>query len=330
MIRVLVTGGNGFIGRHLVANLVAGGRQVRVLDPRSPTSFLPEVEYINGSVLDEKLVDESLREIEQVYHLAALPGLWTQCKADFHAVNYQGTQLVISAAQRRGVAKFLHCSSESILSGSPPLGEDAVGHRLPPADEMPGPYTRSKNLAEQFAIQAAADGFPLVVGTPTMPIGPHDQLTPPTAMLLHFLKGRIQPYVHFVMNLVDVHDVATGLVLALERGLCGHRYILGGENITLRNVLDRLAVISGRRNLLIPVYGSVAEKAAAILEFFADYVTHKAPSGTVEGVRIARVAKPLSIEKAQRELGYSPQPIDRALRATIEYLIWDGVRATTL
>lgn len=288
MIKVLVTGGSGFIGRHLVANLVAGGRQVRVLDLRCPANSLPEVEYIKGSVLDETVVDESLREIEHVYHLAALPGLWTRRKADFHAVNYRGTQIVISAAQRRGVARFLHCSSESILSGAPALGDIALDHRVPPADEMPGPYTRSKNLAEQFAIRAAADGFPLVVGTPTMPIGPHDQLTPPTAMLLHFLKGRIQPYVHFVMNLVDVHDVATGLVLALERGQCGHRYILGGENITLRSVLDRLAVIRGRRNLLIPVYGSVAEKAAAILEFIADYVTHKAPSGTVEGVRIAR------------------------------------------
>ena len=139
MTKVLVTGGNGFIGRHLVANLVASGRQVRVLDLRSPATFLPDVEYINGSILDEKLVDESLREIEQVYHLAALPGLWTRRKVDFHSVNFRGTQIVISAAQRRGVAKFLHCSSESILSGSSPLGDIAVGHRLPPADEMPGP-----------------------------------------------------------------------------------------------------------------------------------------------------------------------------------------------
>jgi dihydroflavonol-4-reductase len=328
MTKVLVTGGSGFIGQHLVSNLVAGGRQVRVLDLRSPACALPEVQYVIGSVLDESLVHESLREIEQVYHLAGLPGMWTRRKTDFHAVNYSGTRVVISAAQRHGVGRFLHCSSESILLRSSPLGDVAAERRLLPADDMPGPYTRSKMLAEQFALQAAASGFPLVVGTPTMPIGPHDQLTPPTAMLLHFLSGRIQLYIDFVMNLVDVRDVAAGLILAMERGQLGHRYILGSENISLKSVLNRLSAISGRRKLHIPVHGSVAEKAAAMLEFIADYVTHSPPSGTAEGVRIALRAKALSIEKAQRELGYAPQPIEPALRATIEYLIGAVGRTT--
>jgi len=322
MTKVLVTGGGGFIGQHLVSTLVERGRQVRVLDLRSPTSVVPGVEYVVGSVLDSDLVDESLRDVEQVYHLAGLPGMWMPRKNDFHAVNFRGTETVMAAARKHGVARVLHCSTESILFRSSPSGDVAAEDTLLPADEMPGPYTRSKMLAEQIAIQAAASGFPVVIGTPTMPIGPHDHnLTPPTAMLQHFLNGRIQLYLDFVVNLVDVRDVAMGLVLAMERGQMGHRYILGGESLSLKKIIQFSAAISGRRNILVPVHGAMAEKAAAMLEFIADHVTRRPPSGTAEGVRIALRATALSIEKAQRELGYAPRPIEPALRETITYLL---------
>ena len=325
MTKVLVTGGGGFIGQHLVSALVARGRQVRVIDLRPPSCALPEVHYVVGSVLDPSLVDESLRDVEQVYHLAGLPGMWMPRKSDFHAVNYSGTEAVIAAARKRGVGRFLHCSTESILFRYLPSDDATAEDTLLPADNMPGPYTRSKMLAEQFALQAAASGFPVVIGTPTMPIGPHDHnLTPPTAMLRHFLSGRIQLYLNFVVNVVDVRDVAAGLVLAMERGRIGHRYILGGESISLKKILRLVAAISGRRNLPLPVHGAMAEKAAAILEFIADHVTHHPPSGTAEGVRIALRATALSIEKAQRELGYAPRPIEPALRETIAYLVGAG------
>jgi dihydroflavonol-4-reductase len=325
MTKVLVTGGSGFIGQHLVSALVARGRQVRVLDLRPPTCALPEVQYVVGSVLDPSLVDESLRDVEQVYHLAGLPGMWMPRKNDFHAVNYSGTETVIAAARKRGVGRFLHCSTESILFRYSPSDDATAEDTLLPADNMPGPYTRSKMLAEKLALQAAASGFPVVIGTPTMPIGPHDHnLTPPTAMLRHFLSGRIQLYLDFVVNLVDVRDVAAGLVLAMERGRIGHRYILGGESISLKKILRLVAAISGRRNLPLPVHGAMAEKAAAMLEIIADHVTHRAPSGTAEGVRIALRATALSIEKAQSELGYAPRPIEPALRETIAYLVGAG------
>jgi dihydroflavonol-4-reductase len=187
---------------------------------------------------------------------------------------------------------------------------------------MPGVYTRSKMLAEQSAAQAAAAGFPLVIGTPTMPIGPHDHnLTPPTAMLRQFLHGRVQMYLDFIVNLVDVRDVAAGLVLAMERGQVGHRYILGGESISLGKILKLMTTISGRRSLAIPVPGKIAEAAAAMLEFVADHVTHRPPAGTAEGVRIALRATDLSIEKARNELGYMPRPVEPALRDTIAYLL---------
>ena len=322
MTSVLVTGGAGFIGQHLVSALVARDRKVRVLDRRPPLCAIPGVEYVAGSVLDSALVDDTLRDVAEVYHLAGLPGMWLPQKSDFHAVNFQGTEVVIAAARKRGTARFLHCSTESILFRPPSLKDTSDERSLLPPQQMPGVYTRSKMLAEQSAAKAAAAGFPLVIGTPTMPIGPHDHnLTPPTAMLRQFLHGRVQMYLDFIVNLVDVRDVAGGLILAMERGQVGHRYILGGESISLGKILKLMTAISGRRSLAIPVPGKVAEAAAAMLEFVADHVTHRPPAGTAEGVRIALRATDLSIEKARNELGYAPRPVEPALRDTIAYLL---------
>jgi dihydroflavonol-4-reductase len=322
MTKVLVTGGAGFIGQHLVSALVARGRKVRILDRRPPVCAVSGVEYVSGSVLDSALVTEALRDVDEVYHLAGLPGMWLPEKSAFHAVNFQGTEIVIAAARKRGAARFLHCSTESILFRSASLQDAANEHSLLPPEDMPGLYTRSKMLAEQSAARAAAAGFPLVIGTPTMPIGPHDHnLTPPTAMLRHFLHGRVQIYLDFIVNMVDVRDVAAGLILAMERGQIGHRYILGGESISLKKILKLMATISGRRHLSIPVPGRVAEAAAAMLEFFSDHITHRPPSGTAEGVRIALRASELSIEKSRNEIGYAPRPIEPTLRETIAYLL---------
>ncbi len=322
MTKILVTGGTGFIGQHLVSALVARGRMVRVLDRRAPICATPGVEYMSGSVLDAGLVDETMRDADEVYHLAGLPGMWLPNKSDFHAVNFQGTEVVIAAARKRGVARFLHCSTESILFRPTSSPHDSGARSLLPPEQMPGLYTRSKMLAERSAAQAAAEGFPLVIGTPTMPIGPHDHnLTPPTAMLRQFLHGRVQMYLDFIVNMVDVRDVATGLILTMERGQTGQRYILGGESMSLKRILKLMAEISGRRTLAIPVPGRIAEAAAGMLEFVADHITHKPPSGTSEGVRIALRATELSVKKAQDELGYAPRPIEPALRDTITYLL---------
>src|ERR1700761_9088141 len=320
--RALVTGGTGFIGHHLVSALVARGHKVRVLDRRPPVCATPGVEYVSGSVLDSGLVDEALRDTDEVYHLAGLPGMWLPDKRDFNAVNFQGTEVVIAAARKRGIERFLHCSTESILFRPTSSKADSDERSLLPPEQMPGVYTRSKMLAEQAAAQAAAAGFPLVIGTPTMPIGPHDHnLTPPTAMLRQFLHGRVLMYLDFIVNMVDVRDVAAGLILAMERGQAGHRYILGGESIRLRKILQLMATISGRQRLAIPVPGKLAEISAGMLEFIADHITRSPPSGTAEGVRIALRATELSIEKSQTELGYAPRPVEPALRDTIAYLL---------
>jgi dihydroflavonol-4-reductase len=158
-----------------------------------------------------------------------------------------------------------------------------------------------------------------------MPVGPHDHnVTPPTAMLRYFLSRRLQLHLDFVVNLVDVRDAAEGLILAMERGRAGQRYVLGGESIPLRRVLEIMAEMSGRRVRCIHVNGKVAEMVTATLEFIADHVTHRPPSGTAEGVRIALRAGALSIEKAQRELGYAPGPVEPVLRETIAHLLDAG------
>ena len=322
MTRVLVTGGTGFIGQHLVSALAKSGRQVRVLDLRSPNCAVSEVHYVQGSVIDPGAVNEALADVDEVYHLAGLPGMWLPQKADFDAVNRHGTEVVIMAARKKGITRFLHCSTESILFRRSPSRGGANDLSLLPPEEMPGLYTRSKMLAERFATQAAASGFPLVIGTPTMPIGPHDHnLTPPTAMLQHFLRARVQLYLDFIVNLVDVRDVAAGLILAMERGQIGQRYILGGESIPLKKILQLMAMISGRRSLSIAVPGRLAEVSAKMLELISDHITHRPPTGTAEGVRIAMRATDLSIDRARRELGYAPRPVEPTLRDTIAYLL---------
>ena len=330
MKKTLVTGGNGFIGTHLVSALVAQARDVRVLDLQPPPRALSQVEYIRGSVLDRDLVHRAMDDVHNVYHLAGLPGMWMPRKDDFHAVNCGGTEVVVGTARERGVERVLHCSTESILFGAVRADDPPADDMMLP-DDMPGPYTRSKMLAERFAVQAAASGYPVVIGCPTMPIGPYDHsVTPPAAMLRYFLDRRLQFYLNFIVNLVDVRDVAAGLILAMERGKFGHRYVLGGESIQLKQILQLMTQISGGRSRQIRVPGRIAETAGAILEFIADHVTRRPPSGTAEGVRIALRTRHLSIEKAQRELGYAPGPIEPVLRETIAHLLGNSQNQSRL
>ena len=319
--QTLVTGGSGFIGQHLVAALLRQGRRVRILDVRPPTYPLPGAQFLKGSVLDPAKMREAVAEVEEVYHLAALPGMWMPQKQDFHTVNCLGTEAVISAARDRGVSRLLHCSTESILFSASSTERFVAEHICTTLEEMPGAYTRSKLVAEQRALEAAASGLPVVIASPTMPIGDDPNLTPPASMLKYFMSRRIQFYVDFVLNLVDVHDVAEGLLLAMQRGRSGQRYVLGGENISLKKLLAILGANSGRKALCVPVSAGIAQMIAAAVEFIANHVTHQPPAATVEGLRIALWSKPLSIEKSRRELGYAPRPIGPALEHAISSIV---------
>jgi dihydroflavonol-4-reductase len=279
-------------------------------------------QFLNGSVLDPATVHEAVTGVEEVYHVAALPGMWALQNQDFHSVNCLGTEAVIAAARKRGVSRLLHCSTESILFSASSTDQFVAEHTCTTLEEMPGPYTRSKLAAEQRALDAAASsGLPVVVANPTMPIGNDRNLTPPALMLQYFMNRPIQFYLDFIVNLVDVQDVAEGMLLAMHRGRSGQRYVLGGENLSLKKLLAIMGSISGRKALRIPVSGGPARMIAAAVEFISNHVTHRPPAATVEGVRIALWSKPLSIEKSRRELGYAPRPIRPALEHAISSII---------
>jgi dihydroflavonol-4-reductase len=186
--------------------------------------------------------------------------------------------------------------------------------------DMAGPYSRSKYSAEQAALKAAADGLAVVVVNPTILIGAGDRnLTPPTAMLARFVAGA-RFFVNCTMNVVDCFDVATGMTLAAECGRAGERYILGGENIKLVDLLDKLAAVSGRSHRKIPVPPAVALAAGYASGWIASLTGYR-PAATVEGVRLALRAVPFNIGKARRELNYAPHPIDAALATTVNWLL---------
>jgi dihydroflavonol-4-reductase len=316
----LVTGGNGFIGQHLVAALIRRGDTVRIFDHVPPRKPHRRVEFVQGSVLDPAAVLRAMRGIDHVYHLAGIAHLWTPHERDFEEVNAGGTEIVMAAARQAGVRRVLHCSSETVLlAGACPAGVIDETVAAAPED-APGPYTRSKLLAERAAFDAAERGLNVVIVNPTVPVGPNDfDLTPPAAMLAHFLGQDLHVYLNGIFNLVDVRDVAAGMVLALERGRPGERYILGGENMSLSQLLGSLDDLSGRRRMKVSIPGSVALCAATVCEWVASRVSHRRPVATAEGVRLALRSAPLDVSKARRELGYAPRPVKKALA---DFVAW--------
>jgi len=287
-VQTLVTGGAGFIGRHLVATLLERGLPVRVLDLR-PRQDAPEpVEWLEGTILDEALLARALQGVEWVFHLAAIPHLWIPDKRFYEIVNHQGTRLLLQAAARAGVRRFVHCSTEAVLSRT---ARDGVvdGTLDPDPDRQPGPYSRSKALAELAALQSARDGLPVVITSPTAPLGPGDLgLTPPSRMLLDFLNRRHPAYLDCLLNLVDVRDVAEGHLCAAARGVVGRRYLLGGENIELSDLLRTLRQISGVTMPKRRVPYWLAWLSTAVGEQVADRLTHRPPAASLNGLRLVR------------------------------------------
>jgi dihydroflavonol-4-reductase len=309
-----VTGGSGFIGQHLVAALRRRGHRVRVIDIQKPTVPAP-CEFIEGSILDREAVGRAMQGVSAVYHLAAVSHLWMPDAGDYERVNHRGTQLLLAAAAEAGRPRFVYCSTEAILFAPPGRNGD-----LRVAD-MPGPYTRSKFLAEQAALDATRRGMPVVIVNPTVPIGPGDHnMTAPTAMLSRFKRQPSGFFLDCVLNLVDVREVADGIALAGERGRTGERYILGGENIRMRDLVRRIGELTGSRAAPVPIPRALALAAAWTAERLATYVTRRPPVATPEGVRIAIRTIPLESSKASSELGYAPNSIDQALADALAWL----------
>lgn len=318
----LVTGGSGFIGGHVVAALRARGVDVRVFDRSPPVDRAADVEFIPGSILSADCLNAAMVGVRHVYHLAGIANLWARNRTDFDRVNVGGTLQVLRAASARGVARVVHCSTEAVLLPKCRRSDALIDETIQPnLAEMPGPYTRSKLVAEQSVSAAVGTGLDALVVNPTVPIGPGDRnLTPPAAMLSMFLNGQSPVFLDCVLNLVDVRDVAAGMVLAAERGRVGERYILGGDNVALRDLLRQLQQMSGRAMPTRAVPGWLALASAAVTEWAADRVTGRTPAATREGVRLALRSSAFDSNKARRELGYEPRPLRATLADAVRWL----------
>jgi len=317
-IRTLVTGGSGFIGQHVVAALRERGDRVRLLDLRPPPDSTG-TELMLGSVLDPSMVRRAMLGVERVYHLAGISHLWTPNREDYDRVNHIGTRIVLSAAAEMRIKRFIHCSSEAVLCAN--RRDDRYVQSAIGPDDMPGDYTRSKFLGEQAALTAAQNGLAVTLVSPTATIGPGDRnATAPTAMLAMFVRRPPPLVLDGLMNLVDVRDVAAGILLADSCGRVGERYVLGGENIRICELLDRLAKLLGRRRISYPLPGQVALGFAFIAEWIADHITHRSPIATAEGVRLALRSTGFDTHKAASELGYRPRPLTTSLAETVLWL----------
>jgi dihydroflavonol-4-reductase len=318
---ILVTGGAGFIGSHLVGLLTDRGEAVRVLErPGAVVDHLPAgVDLVTADIRDRTAVERAVRGCREVYHLAANPNLWTQRRGDFRHVNYHGAVHVIEAALATGARRVLHTSTESILTRTRQAGP-ITEEQTVTWDDVIGPYCRSKFLAEQYALRLARAGAPVIVVNPTLPVGPGDRgRSPPTQMMLDFCRGGRKEYLDAELNLIDVRDVAEGMVRVMECGRPGRRYLLGHENLSILEVFTRLAKLTGLPPPHRRVPYPIALAAAYVSEFIADVFTHRPPAATVTGVKLTRRRMHFDPRRSLDELGLRPRPVQDTLAATVTW-----------
>ena len=319
----LVTGGAGFIGTHLVQELLNAGESVRVLErPGSNVKHLPldKIELVEADIRDRNAVNEATRGCDYVYHLAADPNLWRRDPAEFDAINFTGAMNVIETALANGARRVLHTSTESILTSADCKG-GSVEHLELKEEDMVGPYCLSKCRSDMAAMQMAKSGAPVIIVSPTLPVGPGDRnLTPPTRMALAFCKGEIPAVLDCKFNLIDVRDVATGLVAAMQKGRPGIRYLLGSENHRLSEWLGMLGKYVNRPEPKYRVPYPLALSVAWFSEAWANHVTHEMPLATVTGVKLTRRSMFFDPSMTLNELQLRPRPISQSAEDTVAWL----------
>jgi dihydroflavonol-4-reductase len=299
------------------------GERVRALvRPTSRTSGLDGVELVQGDLRDRASLDAAAAGCKAVYHVAADYRLWSRRPRDLYDSNVQGARNMLDAAWNAGVEQFVYTSTVGCIG----IPQGGVGDEATPVtlDDMAGHYKRSKFLAEREALDDAARGKPVWIVNPTAPVGDHDVRPTPTGkVILDFIKGDMPAYIDTGLNLIDARDTARGHLLAAERGQPGERYILGGENLTLAQIFERLSPIVGRPAPRVKIPYTLALAAAMASTAWAN-VTGREPRAPLEGVRMARKKMWVSTEKAQRELGFTAEPVDGALRRAVEWFRANG------
>ncbi len=320
----IVTGGAGFIGSHLVALLSQRGERVRVVErPGAKVDHirdLPSVEVHFADIRDRAALDTAFIGATRVYHLAANPNLWVRDRRDFAAVNHQGTINVLEAAKNAGAERILHTSTESILTCARATGPISEDVEIALSDAV-GPYCLSKLLAENEAMERARNGWPIVVANPTMPVGPGDYgCSPPTRLIRDFCLGKLPARMDCTLNLIDVRDVAEGLIRTMERGRPGRRYLLGGENLTL---VELLSILSEQTGVPVPKWRvpyPVGLLVAVFSEFWSDHVSGKTPKATITGVRLTRRTMHFDASRSLSELELVPRPVRESLIDAVTWL----------
>ena len=318
----LVTGASGFIGWHVARLLTERGQKVRALVRPTSTLRELEVEPAIGDLRDAGSLDRAVAGCGRVFHVAADYRLWARDPKELYGSNVEGTRNLLEAARKHGVERFVYTSTVGCI-GVPHggLGDETVPVTL---EEMSGAYKRSKFLAERLALEFAESGLPVVVVNPTAPVGDHDVKPTPTGkIVLDFLKGAMPAYIDTGLNLVDVRDTAAAHLLAAERGRPGERYIVGGENLTLNEILQKLAGLTGKEAPRLKLPYAVAYAAGVVTTGWARVTGHP-PRAPLDAVRMAKKKMFVSTEKAQRELGFAPGPVDAALGRAVEWFQANG------
>src|SRR5215475_2563071 len=321
----LVTGASGFLGSHVARQLVAHGESVRVLLRASSNNRaiadLP-LEYVTGDLRDSASLVRALEGVTRVFHVAADYRLWAKRKRDIYDSNVGGTKNLLDAAKRANVSQFIYTSTVATIAvDRPEHPNEFTDAKL---DEMVGHYKRSKWQAERLVLDAAKQGFPAIVAMPTTPVGPWDWKPTPTGkIILDFLNGKMPGYVETGLNFVGVEECAAGHLLVADKGKVGERYLLGGENLTLKQVLDLLAKMTGlpAPKLKIP-HGLALGVAYANTAF--SRLLGREPQIPIEGVKIAKHMMFVNTARAQKELGFQPGSVAAAFERAVRWYAENG------
>jgi dihydroflavonol-4-reductase len=321
----LVTGAAGFLGSHVARQLVARGENVRVLMRASSNNRAISdlsLEYVTGDLRDAASLERAMKDVKRVFHVAADYRLWTRRPQEIYDSNVSGTKNLLAAAKNAGVEQLIYTSTVATIAvDRPSLPDESTDAKL---EEMIGHYKRSKWMAEQEVRQAAKAGFPAIIAMPTTPVGPWDWKPTPTGkIILDFLNGKMPGYVETGLNFVGVEECAAGHLLVSERGKVGERYLLGRENLTLKELLDTLARITGLSAPTMKIPHGVALGVAYVESAFSRLVG-KEPQIPVEGVKIAQHKMFVDCSRAEKELGFQPGPVSKALERAVQWYQANG------
>jgi len=324
---VFVTGATGFLGSHVARVLVEQGAKLRLLvrstsDLRNVADL--DAEQVIGDLREPASIVKAMAGCEAVFHVAADYRLWVRDPDQMYRSNVEGTRGLLEAARENGIRRVIYTSSVATM-GFTSNGSLADENSPVSLGHMIGPYKRSKFMAEQIAIAAGRGGMDVVVVNPTTPIGERDiKPTPTGRIVVDFLKKKFPAYVDTGLNLVDATECARGHAAALEKGRSGERYILGSENLTLKQILDKLAVITGLPSPKVKVPHALALAAGLVDEVVTGHILRREPRATIDSVRLARKKMFVSSAKAERELGWKTIPVDDALRRAVDWFRANG------